>query len=178
MVAAAAAAPSTKPAATGSAAGSPSLFSSLSPRYLQKNPIKTNDQPEVGCFCSSSSLDKKKKSKKVVDSFSKTNLPFSSSSSSSSSSFFEKKKKRSNKLFPATGTSAGDGSRASAASSSSALDPLDVVKRVRDLCETRLKVVDGDDPLSAEAQRNATPLTCCLLRSTLAAKRVLRKEID
>ena len=76
----------------------------------------------------------------------------------------------------ASGASAGDGSRASAASSSSALDPLDVVKRVRDLCETRLKVVDGDDPLSAEAQRNATLLTCCLLRSTLAAKRVLREH--
>ena len=76
----------------------------------------------------------------------------------------------------ATGASAGDGSKGSAASSSSALDPLDVVKRVRDLCETRLKVVDGDDPLSAEAQRNATLLTCCLLRSTLAAKRVLREH--
>ena len=76
----------------------------------------------------------------------------------------------------ASGASAGDGSKGSAASSSSALDPLDVVKRVRDLCETRLRVVDGDDPLSAEAQRNATLLTCCLLRSTLAAKRVLREH--
>lgn len=76
----------------------------------------------------------------------------------------------------ASGASAGDGTRASAASSSSTLDPLDVVKRVRDLCESRLRVVDGDDPLSREAQRNATLLTCCLLRSTLAAKRVLREH--
>ena len=46
-------------------------------------------------------------------------------------------------------------------SSSSSLDP---------------DILDGDDPLSAEAQRNATLLTCCLLRSTLAAKRVLREH--
>jgi hypothetical protein len=56
----------------------------------------------------------------------------------------------------ATGASAGDGSRASAASSSSTLDPLDVVKRVKDLCETRLRVVDGDDPLSGDLDEAST----------------------
>lgn len=37
----------------------------------------------------------------------------------------------------------------------------------------KLVVVVGDDPLSVEAQRNATILFMSLLRSTLASKRVL-----
>lgn len=41
--------------------------------------------------------------------------------------------------------------------------------------EQKLVVVVGDDPLSAEAQHNATLLFRCLLRSTLASKRVLRE---
>ena len=51
------------------------------------------------------------------------------------------------------------------------LDPLEVVRRVRELCD-RLQVVEGQDLLSREAQRNATLLFHTLLRSTLASKRV------
>lgn len=54
------------------------------------------------------------------------------------------------------------------------LDPAAVVKRVRALCAA-LVVVGGGDALSREAQKNATLLFQCLLRSTLAAKRVLRE---
>jgi len=54
------------------------------------------------------------------------------------------------------------------------LDPAAVVKRVAALCD-RLIVVTGDDALSMEAQKNATLLFQCLVRSTLAAKRVLRE---
>jgi DNA-directed RNA polymerase II subunit RPB1 len=51
------------------------------------------------------------------------------------------------------------------------LDPLDVVRRIQELC-AKLQVVEGQDPLSREAQRNATLLFHTLLRSTLASKRV------
>jgi len=47
------------------------------------------------------------------------------------------------------------------------------VRRVNELLET-LVVVPGDDPLSREAQRNATLLFGILVRSTLASKVVLR----
>ncbi|KAL4452229.1 hypothetical protein ABPG75_007891 [Micractinium tetrahymenae] len=51
------------------------------------------------------------------------------------------------------------------------LDPLEVVRRVQELCQ-KLMVVEGQDALSREAQRNATLLFHTLLRSTLASKRV------
>lgn len=52
------------------------------------------------------------------------------------------------------------------------LDPRHVVHSVRMLC-AKLRVVEGSDRLSEEAQLNATLLFMCLLRSTLASKRVL-----
>lgn len=52
------------------------------------------------------------------------------------------------------------------------LSPLEVVGKVKRLAE-KLVVVVGDDPLSLEAQRNATILFMSLLRSTLASKRAL-----
>ena len=39
----------------------------------------------------------------------------------------------------------------------------------------KLRVVTGSDPLSREAQRNATVLFFCHLRATFAAKRCLRE---
>lgn len=51
------------------------------------------------------------------------------------------------------------------------LPPLKVVEGVRDLSR-RLIVVGGDDPISRQAQENATFLFSVLLRSTLCAKRV------
>lgn len=52
------------------------------------------------------------------------------------------------------------------------LDPRHVVHSVRMLC-AKLRVVEGSDRLSEEAQLNATLLFMCLLRSTLASKRVM-----
>jgi hypothetical protein len=49
---------------------------------------------------------------------------------------------------------------------------VEVIRRVQEMCQ-KLKVVEGQDPLSREAQRNATLLFHTLLRSTLASKRVL-----
>jgi RNA polymerase Rpb1, domain 6 len=54
------------------------------------------------------------------------------------------------------------------------LNPLEVVEKLRELCSS-LTVVEGDDALSQEAQRNATLIFMCLLRSMLASKRVLRE---
>ncbi|PSC72236.1 DNA-directed RNA polymerase II subunit 1 [Micractinium conductrix] len=51
------------------------------------------------------------------------------------------------------------------------LDPLDVVRRVQGLC-AKLSVVEGQDELSREAQRNGTLLFHTLIRSTFASKRV------
>jgi DNA-directed RNA polymerase II subunit RPB1 len=48
------------------------------------------------------------------------------------------------------------------------------VSRVRALAD-KLRVVEGGDALSREAQRNATLLFLCLLRASLASKRVLRE---
>ena len=49
---------------------------------------------------------------------------------------------------------------------------MEVISKVKGLSE-RLIVVVGDDPLSVEAQRNATIMFQSLLRSTLASKRCL-----
>ena len=68
----------------------------------------------------------------------------------------------------------GGGGGAATGGPVSDLDPAAVVKRVRALCSS-LVVVVGGDALSREAQKNATLLFQCLLRSTLAAKRVLRE---
>jgi len=56
--------------------------------------------------------------------------------------------------------------------SKSTLDPLYVVKEVKKLCD-RLVVVRGSDPIAKEAQGNSTLLFNILLRSDLAAKRIL-----
>jgi DNA-directed RNA polymerase II subunit RPB1 len=53
------------------------------------------------------------------------------------------------------------------------LHPRAVMEKVNGLLE-RLVVVVGDDPLSVEAQANATTLYRILVRSMLASKRVLR----
>lgn len=54
------------------------------------------------------------------------------------------------------------------------LDPVDIIDNVRKLT-SRLKVVRGDDPLSVEAQENATLLFQIHLRSTFASKVVLEE---
>ncbi|KAG5185243.1 hypothetical protein JKP88DRAFT_271988 [Tribonema minus] len=54
------------------------------------------------------------------------------------------------------------------------LDPLKIVRDVRALCG-RMIVVTGNDRLSQEAQYNATLMFYILVRSTLAAKRVLQE---
>eukprot|EP00604_Paraphysomonas_vestita_P003644 CAMPEP_0174819944 /NCGR_PEP_ID=MMETSP1107-20130205/3430_1 /TAXON_ID=36770 /ORGANISM="Paraphysomonas vestita, Strain GFlagA" /LENGTH=1498 /DNA_ID=CAMNT_0016034309 /DNA_START=708 /DNA_END=5204 /DNA_ORIENTATION=- len=55
------------------------------------------------------------------------------------------------------------------------LHPRKIIEMVRSMCRDDLVVVRGDDPLSKEAQENATLLFKILLRSKLAAKRVLRE---
>ncbi|MEW5320361.1 MAG: hypothetical protein WDW38_011438 [Sanguina aurantia] len=52
------------------------------------------------------------------------------------------------------------------------ISPLDVIKNVQAVCD-RLGVVAGEDALSIEAQKNATTMFLCLLKATLASKRVL-----
>ncbi|GBG34377.1 DNA-directed RNA polymerase subunit [Hondaea fermentalgiana] len=52
------------------------------------------------------------------------------------------------------------------------LDPCDIVHEVSALCD-RLVVVLGEDPLSREAQDNATKLIKILIRSSLASKVIL-----
>ncbi|MES1909779.1 MAG: hypothetical protein MHM6MM_002470 [Cercozoa sp. M6MM] len=58
----------------------------------------------------------------------------------------------------------------------SAVDPVTVIRAVREVCETALNVVPhartSDDELSSDAQRNATLLFAMLLRSILSSKRV------
>ena len=54
------------------------------------------------------------------------------------------------------------------------LHPRQVIQKVNDLLD-RLVVVVGDDPLSVEAQANATTNYRILLRSYLASKRVLKE---
>lgn len=55
------------------------------------------------------------------------------------------------------------------------LDPCEIVRDVSNLCD-RLVVVLGDDPLSREAQDNATKLIKILIRSSLASKVILVKH--
>ena len=57
----------------------------------------------------------------------------------------------------------------------STLEPLEIMQEVKDLC-TRLEVVKGSDPLSVEAQRNATFNFFALIRATLASKKVLSEH--
>ncbi len=54
------------------------------------------------------------------------------------------------------------------------LDPLEIINAVRELC-TRIRIVRGEDPLSLEAQDNATLLFQIHLRSTFASKVVLEE---
>ena len=56
----------------------------------------------------------------------------------------------------------------------SSLHPKDVIECVHRICREHLPVVTGSDPLSREAQANATLLFQILVRSKLAVKRVLR----
>ncbi|KIP04024.1 hypothetical protein PHLGIDRAFT_76648 [Phlebiopsis gigantea 11061_1 CR5-6] len=55
------------------------------------------------------------------------------------------------------------------------LSPAYIIDSIRDLCE-RLIVVRGDDPLSTEAQHNATLLFQMHLRASFASRRVLEKD--
>jgi DNA-directed RNA polymerase II subunit RPB1 len=55
------------------------------------------------------------------------------------------------------------------------LDPVKVVKDLREL-SSKLVIVKGSDPLSVEAQKNATLLFNILLRSTLCARRVAEEH--
>jgi len=57
----------------------------------------------------------------------------------------------------------------------SPLDPRVVLEAVRKLCEEDIMVVPGSDPISKEAQINATLQFQILIRSKLATKRVLRE---
>ena len=54
------------------------------------------------------------------------------------------------------------------------LSPLKVIQDVQELTK-RLLVVKGDDKLSKEAQKNATMLFQCLIRSTLCSKKVIEE---
>jgi DNA-directed RNA polymerase II subunit RPB1 len=54
------------------------------------------------------------------------------------------------------------------------LSPVDIIQQVRATID-KLVVVKGEDPLSKEAQVNATLLIGILMRSTFASKRVLRE---
>ena len=56
------------------------------------------------------------------------------------------------------------------------IDPLYVVREITDLLP-RLVVVRGDDPISREAQKNATWLFRILVRSTLCVTSVLRHRL-
>ncbi|KAJ3693705.1 hypothetical protein LUZ60_009185 [Juncus effusus] len=56
----------------------------------------------------------------------------------------------------------------------SGMHPMEIVEAIDKLTE-RLKVVPGDDPMSIEAQKNATLFFNILLRSTFASKRVLKE---
>ena len=54
------------------------------------------------------------------------------------------------------------------------LNPIEIVNGVNELC-TKLIVVRGNDPISLEAQDNATLLFRCQLRQKLATKRVIEE---
>lgn len=55
------------------------------------------------------------------------------------------------------------------------LSPVDVIKRVKELTQ-KLRVVQGMDELSKEAQHNATLMFFSLLRCMLASRRVLEEH--
>ena len=55
------------------------------------------------------------------------------------------------------------------------LSPVDVIKRVHELTQ-KLRVVQGRDELSREAQHNATLMFFSLLRCMLASRRVLEEH--
>lgn len=55
------------------------------------------------------------------------------------------------------------------------LSPVDVIKRVNELTQ-KLRVVEGMDELSKEAQHNATLMFFSLLRCMLASRRVLEEH--
>ena len=56
------------------------------------------------------------------------------------------------------------------------LNPLEVITAVEALLEDeRLKVVRGGDELSIQAQKNATLLFSCLVRSVLSSRRALEE---
>lgn len=55
------------------------------------------------------------------------------------------------------------------------LSPVDVIKRVTELTQ-KLRVVQGMDELSREAQHNATLMFFSLLRCMLASRRVLEEH--
>eukprot|EP00253_Pinus_taeda_P007579 PITA_07579 len=54
------------------------------------------------------------------------------------------------------------------------MHPMEIVEAI-DRLQERLKVVPGDDPMSIEAQKNATLFFNILLRNTFASKRVLKE---
>lgn len=55
------------------------------------------------------------------------------------------------------------------------LDPQTIIEGVRSLC-SKLRVVSGSDPITLEAQKNATTMIQINLRSSLAVKPVLAEE--
>jgi DNA-directed RNA polymerase II subunit RPB1 len=55
------------------------------------------------------------------------------------------------------------------------LHPKLVIDTIKNICRDKLLIVRGDDPLSREAQENATLLFQILLRSKLSTKRVLKE---
>jgi hypothetical protein len=55
-------------------------------------------------------------------------------------------------------------------------NPRFVYEAIRELCQDKILVVRGDDPLSREAQHNSTLLFQILIRSKLATKRVLKEH--
>ena len=55
------------------------------------------------------------------------------------------------------------------------LSPVDIIKRVHELTQ-KLRVVQGMDELSKEAQHNATLMFFSLLRCMLASRRVLEEH--
>jgi DNA-directed RNA polymerase II subunit RPB1 len=55
------------------------------------------------------------------------------------------------------------------------LTPQEIIKKVKILCEERLKLIPGDDNVTKESQKNATQLLTIHFRAILASKRVLRE---
>eukprot|EP01080_Neovahlkampfia_damariscottae_P004653 gene4653-8226_t len=56
----------------------------------------------------------------------------------------------------------------------STLHPIDVIQKVKEKCK-KLIIINGEDALSKEAQKNATILIHCLIRSVLSSKRVIQE---